>query len=116
MSAAMIPRFRHAGNGAAIASREACRVASMAAQANETVDFPSLAHQLGMTRRQREEALNSGHLDPAFRLKGRNTKLTPEDAEKLRDAMRLAALGVGVALALALIASGVRPPGTSGPG
>lgn len=81
----------------------------------QIVDFPSLARQLGLTRRQREDVLESGVISPVEPSRGRRgTKISPEDAEMLEQAMRIvrtATVAVGIVLVLRLLASGaVKPP------
>jgi hypothetical protein len=89
-----------------------CKVPTMGAtRDDELVDFPSLARELGWTRRQREDVLEAGVVSPVVRGQGRPTKLTQEDADKLLKAAALAALGVvGLVIALRLVAAGVDPP------
>jgi hypothetical protein len=81
----------------------------------QTVDYPSLARQLGLTRRQSEDVLESGVLSPVEPARGRRgTRISPEDAELLEQAMkavRAAGIAVGIVLVLRLLASGaVKPP------
>jgi hypothetical protein len=77
----------------------------------EPVDFPSLAHELGLTRRQREDVLESGAMSPVARGQGRPTKITQEDAERLEKSVTIAALtGIAIVIILKLLASGTVTP------
>lgn len=73
------------------------------------VDMPSLARDLGLTRRQREDITASG-LVTAQKVKGRY-QVSDEDAERIRQAVTIAAIaGVGILLVLKLLASGAVTP------
>lgn len=73
------------------------------------VDMPSLARDLGLTRRQREDIATSGLVN-ARKVKGR-TQVSDDDAEMIRQAVMIAAIaGVGILLVLRLLASGAVKP------
>jgi len=71
-------------------------------------DFPELAGQLGLTRKQREEIKR---MLPSARIQYQRTKISDEDAETLRRAAVAAAIGgVAVIIVLRLILSGAVTP------
>lgn len=73
-------------------------------------DFPSLARELGLTRKQREEIIANG-LVTAKTSPGKRAKITDEDAERIRQAVTIAAAaGVAVIIVLRLLASGTVKP------
>jgi hypothetical protein len=80
-------------------------------RAPETVDFPALARELGLTRKQRADVLESGTISPVVRGKGKSTKVTQDDAERVENAARIALItGIAIVVILKLLASGTVKP------
>lgn len=72
-------------------------------------DYPSLARELGLTRRQREDIKASGLVKT--RTVRQRTQISDEDAKLLRDAARVALIaGVAVIVVLRLLSSGAVVP------
>ena len=81
----------------------------------DPVDLPSLARELGITRRQREDLLTEGLVTPVVKgvpgNRGLGTKISPEEAERLSQAVRIAAVtGIAFLIIVRLLRSGAVKP------
>jgi len=88
-------------------------VSPVTASANTAnrVNFPRLARELGLTRRQAEDIATSGLVDVSTPGPPRPRQISLDDAERVRQAVRIAAAAaIGVLIVLRLLASGAVTP------